>query len=85
MAGCLSNGEVSNEKLSTIFRENHFALESLYDADDTVVEIRALDNLLNGQISTQVQDRGPNIFFKLVNKDLQKKTPKKEFLPLLLK
>lgn len=36
--------------------ENHAWLESLYEADDTVAEIRAMDNLFNGQISIQVQN-----------------------------
>jgi len=36
--------------------EDHLWLESLYDADDTVAEIRAMDNLFNGQISAQIQN-----------------------------
>ncbi|CBY38558.1 unnamed protein product [Oikopleura dioica] len=57
---------VSDSELCSVISnlENHFALESLYDADDTVAEIRALDNLLNGQISTQVQS-----FFRCVSND----------------
>ena len=46
--------------LKRFFSENHAWLESLYDADDTVAEIRAMDNLFNGQISIQAQEWAPN-------------------------
>ncbi|CAG5080633.1 Oidioi.mRNA.OKI2018_I69.PAR.g9668.t1.cds [Oikopleura dioica] len=35
--------------------EEHVWLEYLFDADDSVAEIKALDSLLNGAISTQIQ------------------------------
>ena len=38
-------------------------MEYLFDADDSVAEVKALDSLLNGAISTQIQEKVENKAF----------------------